>query len=126
MAGGPQAVARERVAQLAQGVLGRPLRRRGIDDLGAEHLTAEARVGLGLLRAQAVVHVQRRDAVAERAQHVPETGRVGPARDERDDLAARRDQVVPPDVLLDADEQVHGDSVAARAAQKISERYAPT
>src|SRR5207253_8135432 len=46
VAGGPQAVARERVAQLAQGVLGRPLRRRGIDDLGAEHLTAEARVGL--------------------------------------------------------------------------------
>ena len=45
--------------------------------------------------------MERGDAVAELAQRVPEAGRVGPAGDERDHLAARGNQVVPADVLLD-------------------------
>ena len=49
-----------------------------------------------------MVDVERRDAVAERAERVPETGRVGAARDEAADLAAGLDQVVLPDVVFDS------------------------
>ena len=62
---------------------------------------APRRVRVGLRAAQAVVDVQRRDAVAELAQRVEEAGRVGAARDEAEHLAARLDQVVPADVRLD-------------------------
>ena len=48
-----------------------------------------------------MVHVHGRDAVAERAERVPEAGRVGAAGDETADVAARLDQVVPADVLFD-------------------------
>ena len=66
MAGRAQPVGRERVADLAQLVLGRPAA--AVDDLGAERLAAEARVLVRLAPAQAVVDVQRRDAVAELAE----------------------------------------------------------
>src|SRR5439155_348441 len=72
-----------------------------LDDLGTERLAAEARVLVRLGAAQPVVHVQRGDAVAELAQRVPEAGRVGAAGDEAADLAARLDQLVPADQLLD-------------------------
>ncbi len=68
--------------------------------------------------------MQRVDAVAERAQDVPETGRVRPAGDERDHLAAHGNQLVAADVLLDAGQDVHRNSLAGEA-QKISERYVP-
>jgi len=55
-----------------------------------------------------VVDVQRRDAVAERAERVVQAGRVGAARDEAQDVAAGLDQVVAPDVRLDALEDVQG------------------
>ncbi len=97
-----ETVAGERVAQLAKRLLGGAAFRPALDHLRAEHLAAEAGVLLRLLAAEAVVHVQRVDPIAERPQHVPEAGRVGAARDERDDLAAGRDQLVAADVLLDA------------------------
>ena len=46
--------------------------------------------------------MQRRDAIAELAQRVEEARRVGAARDEAEHVAARLDQIVPADVLLDA------------------------
>ena len=58
------------------------------DHLGAEHLGAEAGVLLGVGTAQLVVHVQRRGAVSERPEQMPEAGRVGAARDEAGDPAA--------------------------------------
>ena len=78
------------------------------DDLGAELLGAEARVLVGLVAAQAVFDVQRRDAVAELAQRVQEAGRVGAARDEAEHLAARLDQLVPADVLSIRSRTLHG------------------
>ena len=55
------------VAEVAQLGLVEP-RPSSADDLRAEHLAAEARVAVGLLAPQAVVDVERRDAVAELAQ----------------------------------------------------------
>jgi hypothetical protein len=49
-----------------------------------------------------MVHVQRGDLVAERAQRVPEARRVGAARDEAGDGTAGLDQLVAADVRLDA------------------------
>src|SRR5882757_9680211 len=46
-----------------------------LDDVGAEHVTAEARVLLGGCTTELVVHVQRRHAIAELAQRVPEARR---------------------------------------------------
>ena len=63
--------------------------------------------------------MERVDSVAERAQHMPEAGRVRAAGDKREHLAAGRDQLVAADVLLDlcAEEVrvdgIHADSVAA-------------
>ena len=111
-----QPVGRERVADLAQLVLGRPAA--AVDDLGAEHVAAERRVLLRLRSAQSVVDVQRRDLVAELAQRVPEAGRVGAARDEAGHLAAGRDQPVPADVGLDRLPKARGSMAkASRSTQ---------
>src|SRR5262249_46270220 len=112
------AVDRERVADPAQLVFrdaSAP-----VDHLGAEHLAAEAGVGLRLVAAQAVIDVQRRDRVPELAQRVPETGRVGTARDEHGDRAPGLDQAVATDLPLDAAADLggidpHAESVAVRA-----------
>src|SRR5579864_9357665 len=48
-----------------------------LHDLSAEDGCAEARVPVGVGSAELVVDVERRDAIAERAEHVPEAGRVG-------------------------------------------------
>jgi hypothetical protein len=48
-----------------------------------------------------VVHVEGGDAVAKRTERMPQAAGVGATRDEAEDLAARRDEVVPADVLLD-------------------------
>src|SRR5205823_6420458 len=75
VAGGAEPVGREAVANLAQLVLGPTSA--AVDDLGAHQLATEARVCLGLFPAQAVVDVERRDAIAELAQEVPRAGRIG-------------------------------------------------
>ncbi len=111
--GRPQTVGGVRVADLAQ--LGLRLGGRCVHDLRAEHVAAEAGVDLGLLAAQPVVHVQRGDAIAELGQHVPETGRVGPAGDEARDLASGRDQLMPADVRVYACAKVHTAIVTAAA-----------
>jgi len=49
-----------------------------------------------------MVHMERRDAVAERRQNVPEARRVGTARNKARDLASGRDQLVLDDERLDA------------------------
>src|SRR5581483_9982110 len=107
------------VAQLPQRRLGRAARG-GLHDLGAEALGAEARVLVRLGAAQAVVDVQRRDAVAELAQRVVEAGRVGAAGDEAEHLAARLDQLVPADVLFDAREELQNGSVPPPAREASS------
>ena len=91
----------ERVADVAQLGFGRAARG-ALHDLGVEPLGAPRSVGVGLGAAQAVVDVQRRDAIAELAQRVVEARRVGAARDEAEHGAARLDQLVAADVLLDA------------------------
>ena len=110
-----QPVGRERVADLAPLVLGASSA--AVDDLGAEDVAAERGVLVRLAPAQAVVHVQRRDLVAELAQRVPEAGGVRSARDEARDRAAGRDQLLLADVGLDRfseDLGVHSDSVAQK------------
>src|SRR6266542_3351682 len=125
MPGRAQPVGRDRIAELPQGLFRGAGRRRHADHLGAEDLAAEAGVLVGLLAAQAVVHVQRLDVVAERLEHVPEAGRVGTAGDERENVATGRDQLPAANLLLDPGPQccgidasvlvwrVHDDSVAA-------------
>ncbi len=100
MAGRAQAVAPDRVALLPQLGLAQAAAVE-LHDLRAECLRAEARVALRGGPAQQVVDVERRDAVAERAEHVPQARRVRSAGDEAADAAARLDQGVPADVLLD-------------------------
>jgi len=56
--------------------------------------------------------VQRGDAVPECTEHVVQARRVGAAGDETEDLTARRDQLVAPDVRVDALEQLQAHSVA--------------
>ena len=94
-----QPVGRVGVADVAE--LGFGLGSWCVDDLRAQHLAAEARVDVRLLAPQPVVHVERRHAVAELGEHVPEACRVGPTRHEARDLAAGLDQPVPADVALD-------------------------
>jgi hypothetical protein len=53
-----------------------------------------------------VIDVEGGDGVAELAERVVEAGRVGAAGDEAQHLAARLDQVVPADVLVDGPEQI--------------------
>jgi hypothetical protein len=103
VAGGAEPVGGEGVANLSQLVLSRAVacRAAAVDDLGAEDLAAKARILIGLVAPEAVIDVQRRHAVAELAQDVPEAGRIRPGGDEADDLAARRDQVSRANVALD-------------------------
>ena len=115
MARRAQPVGRERVADLAQLILGRAAA--AVDDLGAEHVAAELGVLVRLAPAQAVVHVKRRDLVSELTQRVPETGRVRAARDEACDRRSGRDQLVFADVSLDRLPEIpglHPDSVAQK------------
>src|SRR6266516_2901268 len=99
VAGGAQPVGREAVTNLAQLLL-RPSAA-AVDDLGAHQLAAKARVFLGLLPAQTVVDVKRRDAIAQLAQEVPGAGRVGAAGDEHCHISGRN-QLEPTDVILHA------------------------
>ena len=119
MAGRAEAIASDRVALLAQLGLAQPAAVE-LDHLGAERLGAEARVLVGLRAAEPVVHVQRRDAVAERAERVPQARRVGSAGDEAAHLPARLDQVVRADVLLDARGQLHVRKSAYLPPQSIA------
>ena len=118
VAGRAEAVPGEGVAQVAERLFGGACGRGRFDDLCSQLLAAEARVLLRLGAPELVVHVERVDSVAERAQHMPEAGRVRAAGDEREHLAAGRDQLVAADVLLDlcAEEVrvdgIHADSVA--------------
>src|SRR4051812_35163264 len=95
----PQPVGRERVAEPAPVVLRRPAG--GVHHLCAETLRAETRVLVGGGSAQAVVHMQCRNAIAERPQHMPETGRVGTPGDEAGHGSTRRDQLLLPNEPLD-------------------------
>ena len=88
------------VAEVAHRRLGR--RRLDADDAGAHHGRAVLGVGVGGRAAHAVVDVDGGDVVAERPERVPEAGRVGTARDEARDAAARLDQLVGADERLDA------------------------
>ena len=60
---GAEPVGRVGVTDLAQ--LGLRPSGRGVNHLRTEHVAAEACIDVGLLPAQAVVHVQRGDGVAE-------------------------------------------------------------
>ena len=62
-------------------------------------------VCVGRRAAEAVVDVHGGDAVAELAQRVPETRRVGAAGDEARHAAARLDELVGADERLDARDQ---------------------
>src|SRR5207245_1376669 len=97
--GRAEPVGRERVANVAQLSLVCATRRR-LYDLGAELLRTEACVLVGLDSAESMVDMERRDAVAERRQNVPEARRVGTARNKTGDLAPGRDQLVLPDERL--------------------------
>ena len=100
MTGRAEAVGRIRVADVPELRLG--ARRRRCDDVGTERFRAKSRVGVGFGPAEPVLHVKRRHVVAERAQRVPQAGRVGAAGDEAENVTAGRDQLVPADVHLDA------------------------
>jgi hypothetical protein len=70
----PQSPRADGVAQVAELRLGRAGRRRRHEHLRPEPFLAEARVLLGLLAAEPVVHVERGNAVAEGSERVPEAG----------------------------------------------------
>ena len=93
-----------------------------LDDLCSEHVSAEARVRVGVLAAQLVIHVQRRHAVPETGERMLQTGRVGASGDETAHLAARLDQLVRADVLFDPFSQRDGIHTAdcAREPQRRS------
>ena len=105
--GRAQAVAGDGVALLPQLRLAKPSSVE-LDHLGAEHVAAEPRIRRRVVTTQQVVHVQGGDAVAERAERVPEAGRVRTAGDEAADLGAGLDQVMPADVLFDPCAQQRG------------------
>ena len=72
-----------------------------LDDIGSETLTAVPRILLGLGPAELMVDVERADAVAEGPKRMPEACRVRATGDQADNVPARRDEVVPADVLFD-------------------------
>src|SRR5581483_11287945 len=96
------------------------------DDLGVEALRAPAGVLVRLGPAQAVVDVQRGDAVAEIPERVVETGRVGAARDEALHLSTRLDELVPADVRLDPLQQLHGSIVPSEPRRPNLVRGSPS
>src|SRR5215203_5870283 len=113
VAGRAQPVGGDGVADLAPVVLG--LAASPVDDLRAENVTAEGGVVLGLLAAQAVVHVQRGNVIAELTERVPEARRVGTAGDEDGHGAAGRNQLALADVRFDGlpkVSRVHPNSLA--------------
>ena len=85
-----------------------------LHDLRAEDVCAEACVPVGVGSAELVVDVERRDAIAEQAEHVPEAGRVGAARNETGDLTARGNQLVLTDEPLDAIAELLHPSIVPR------------
>ena len=95
-----QLVPRDRVPLLTQRGLAQPSPVE-LHDLRAEHLAADAGVLVGVGAAQLVIDVDGSDPVAKLPERVPETGRIGAARDEAANPTARRDEPVPADVLLD-------------------------
>ncbi len=104
MARRPRAPGRHSVAQRAK--LGFGEARTGtVDHFCTQPLGAEARVRIRFRAPERVVHVEGRDAVAQRAENVPETGRIGSPRDETHHVAAGLDQAVPANVPLDASAQ---------------------
>jgi hypothetical protein len=62
-----------------------------------------------------VVDVQRLDVEPELAKRVEEAGRVRTARNEAQDVATRRDQVVPADVRFDPVQELQIRSVPGPA-----------
>src|SRR5919108_761273 len=125
MPGGAQPVGGDRVPKLAKVVLRRPPFRGCLDDLGPEGLGAEARVLLRLGAAEFVVYVQGADAVTELPKQVPEAGRVWSTGDESGYLAARLDELVAADVLLDAVANgccVHAGTLCAAAGRRRRDR----
>src|SRR5581483_8178293 len=92
-----------------------------LHDLGAELGAAPLGIGIRLGTAQPVVDVQCRHAIAERAERVPQAGRVGAAGDEAQDLAAGLDQLVAADVRLDALEELQA-SIEAQKRDRKSTR----
>ena len=96
----PEPIGRERVADLAQRVLGRGPPGRPSTTSAPSPSRQNAHPPRTLARAG---HARRgaRSPGTQRAQNVPETGRVRAAGDQAGDLAARWDELVPPDELLD-------------------------
>jgi hypothetical protein len=74
--GGAKPISRERVAKVPELFLGAAIQRRSVDHLGAETLTAENRILLGLGPAEPMVDVERADAVIEGPKRMPEACRV--------------------------------------------------
>jgi len=62
-----------------------------------------------------VIDVERRDVEPELAQRMEETGRVGAARNEAEDVTTRLDQVVPADVRFDPAQKLQIPSVPGLA-----------
>ena len=93
MPGGAEPLAPDRATLLAERGFGEAAAVE-LHDLGIEHVRAEAGVLVGVRAPQLVVHVERRNAIPERAEDVPETGRVRAARDEARDVAAGWNQLV--------------------------------
>src|SRR4051794_781712 len=109
-----QSVSPDRIALLSERGLAQPAPVE-LDHLGPELVPAESRILVGVGSPQPVIHVQRRSGVPERTERVPQAGGVGAPGDEAADLAARLDQAVLPDVVLDPRPQrrrVHGGIVA--------------
>ena len=82
-------------------------------------------VGVGGGSAHAVMDVDGRDVVAERAERMPETGGVGATRDEARDAPTRLDELVGADERLDARGQVghHTSSVTEEAVVPTAWRF---
>ena len=79
-----------------------PTRTQVLDFCALEPVGAPRRVGIRLGAPEPVVDVQRRDGVAELAQHVEQARRIRTTGDEADDRLPRLEQRVPANVLLDA------------------------
>ena len=112
----------KRVANVAQCGLGRAARG-CLHDLCSEALRAPVCIRIGLGTAQAVVHVESGDAVAQLSKGVVEAGRVGAAGNQAQHLAPRLDQVVPAHVALDPREQLQAGIRARLRLRRGSLRY---